>query len=42
MKDKVIAVVYYSPSASDGDFIRFLEDIVDILVMKGLCIDRGL
>jgi len=38
LKDKVIAVVYHSLSASDGDFICFLEDIVDILVMKGQCV----
>lgn len=36
-----IAVVYHSPSASDGDFIRFLEDIVDLLVVKGQCIMVG-
>jgi len=41
MKDKMIAVVYYSSNASDGDFIRFLEDIVDILVMKGQCVLIG-
>lgn len=38
---EVIAVVYHSPSASDGDFIRFLEDIVDFLVVKGQCILVG-
>ncbi|XP_015438094.1 PREDICTED: uncharacterized protein LOC107193204, partial [Dufourea novaeangliae] len=37
----VIAVVYHSPSASDGDFIRWLEDIVDLLVIKEQCIMIG-
>jgi len=41
IKDKAIAVVYHSPNASDGDFIRFLEDIVDILVMKEQCVLIG-
>lgn len=31
----VIIGVYHSPSASDGDFLRFLEDVVDLLVAKG-------
>lgn len=37
----VIAVVYHSPSASDDDFIRFLEDVVDLLIVKGQCIMIG-
>lgn len=37
----VIVCVYHSPSASDGDFIRFIEDIVDLLVTKGQCIMLG-
>lgn len=38
---RVIAVVYHSPSASDGEFIRFLEDIVELLETKGQCIMIG-
>lgn len=30
----MIAVMYHSPKASDDDFIRFMKDIVDLLVMK--------
>jgi len=37
----VIAVVYHSPSASNGDFISFLVDRVDLLAMKGKCIMIG-
>ncbi|KAL6265887.1 hypothetical protein P5V15_002719 [Pogonomyrmex californicus] len=37
----VIIVVYHSPSTSDGDFIKFLEDIVDLLVTKGQYIMLG-
>lgn len=37
----VIAVVYHSPSASDGDFIRFLENIVNTLIVKKKCIVMG-
>lgn len=37
----VIAIIYLSPSASDGEFIKFLEDIVDLLVTKGQCIVIG-
>lgn len=37
----IIIVVYHSPSASDGDFLRFLEDIVEELVIKGVCIMLG-
>lgn len=33
----VIMVIYHSPSASHGDFVRFLEDIVEELVIKGEC-----
>lgn len=38
---RVIAVVYHSPSTSDGEFIRFLEDIVELLETKGQCIMMG-
>ncbi|EFN76762.1 hypothetical protein EAI_12817, partial [Harpegnathos saltator] len=37
----VIMVVYHSPSASDGDFIRFLEDIVELLAVRDQCIVIG-
>lgn len=30
-------VLYYSPSASVGDFVGFLEDIVEELVIKREC-----
>lgn len=40
-KGIIIIVVYHSPSASDGDFIRFLEDVVEQLVIKGECIVIG-
>jgi len=33
-KDGVIAVIYHSPSASHDKFVRFLEDIVEELVVK--------
>lgn len=33
----VIMVLYHSPSASHGEFVRFLEDIVEELVIKGDC-----
>lgn len=29
-----IAVIYHSPSASDGDFVKFLEDIIEELMAK--------
>lgn len=38
---RVVAVVYHSPSSSDGNFIRFLEDIVEQVAMKGQCIMIG-
>lgn len=45
VKDKVykgvILVIYHSPSASHGDFIRFLEDIVEELIIKGECMVIG-
>lgn len=45
MKDSiykgVIIVMYHSPSASDGDFLSFVEDVVDLLVVKGQCIMLG-
>jgi hypothetical protein len=37
----VIVVVYHSPSASDSDFLRFIEDVVNLLVTKGQCIMLG-
>ena len=36
-----LMVVYYSPSASDGNFLRFLEEIVEDLVIKGECMIVG-
>lgn len=36
-----LMVVYHSPSASDGDFLRFLEEVVENLVIKGECIIVG-
>lgn len=37
----VIIVIYHSPSASDGEFIRFLKDIVESVIIKGECILVG-
>lgn len=37
----VIMVLYHSPSASHGNFVRFLEDIVEELVIKGECMIIG-
>jgi len=37
----VIMVIYHSPSASHGDFVRFLEDIVEELIIRGECIVIG-
>lgn len=37
----VIAVVYHSRSASDGDFVRFLEDLVENLIIRNDCIVIG-
>jgi len=34
-------MVIYSPSASYGDFMRFLEDIVEDLTIKGECMVIG-
>lgn len=36
-----LMVVYHSPSASDGDFLRFLEEVVEDLVIKGECMIVG-
>lgn len=36
-----IMMVYHSPSASNGDFIRFLEDLVETLLVKGECMVVG-
>src|SRR5436190_4025821 len=45
VKDKlyrgVILVIYHSPSASHGDFMRFFEDIVEELIIKGECMIIG-
>jgi exonuclease III len=45
MKDKlykgVIMVIYHSPSASHGDFMRFFEDIIEELIIKGECMIIG-
>lgn len=37
----VIMVIYHSPSASHGDFVRFLEDIIEELIIRGECIVIG-
>jgi len=37
----VIMVIYHSPSASHGDFMRFLEDTVEELIIKGECMVIG-
>lgn len=34
-------VIYHSLSASDGNFIRFLEDTVEELIIKGECMIVG-
>jgi len=34
-------VIYHSPSASHGDFMRFFEDIVEELIIKRECIVIG-
>jgi len=34
----IIIVVHHLPSISDADFIRFLEDIVEELIIKRKCI----
>lgn len=34
-------LIYISPSASDGDFIRFIEDIVESIITKDECIVLG-
>lgn len=31
-------IIYHSPNASDSDFIRFLEDTVEELIIKRECI----
>jgi len=36
-----IMVIYHSPSASHGDFMRFLEDTVEELTIKGECMVIG-
>lgn len=36
-----LMVMYHSPSASDGEFLRFLEDVIEELVIKGDCIIVG-
>lgn len=37
----MITVIYHSSSASDGDFLVSLEDIVELLITKGQCIVIG-
>lgn len=37
----VIMAVYHSPSASDAEFIRHLEDVTDELTIKGECLIIG-
>jgi len=37
----VITVLYYSSSASHDEFVRFLKDIVNELVVKRKCIIIG-
>lgn len=37
----VIMVIYHSPSASHGDFVRFLEDIVEEVIIRGDCMVIG-
>ena len=45
MKEKLykgmIMAIYHSPSASDGEFVRFLEDITEDLIIRGDCIVIG-
>jgi len=38
---EVIMVIYYSPSVSHGDFMRFLEDTVEELTIKEKCMVIG-
>ncbi|XP_070154026.1 uncharacterized protein [Polyergus mexicanus] len=37
----IIMVIYHSPSASHGDFVRFLEDIIEELIIRGECMVIG-
>ncbi|XP_029165110.1 uncharacterized protein LOC114936175 [Nylanderia fulva] len=37
----VIMVIYHSPSASDRDFVKFLEDIVEEVIFKEDCMVIG-
>lgn len=37
----VLMVVYHSPSASDAEFIRHLEDLTEELIIKGECLIVG-
>lgn len=37
----VIMIVYHSPSAAHGEFIHFLEDTVEKLIIKGECMVIG-
>lgn len=36
-----LVLIYISPSAADGDFIRFIEDIVESIITKDECIVLG-
>lgn len=38
---ELIMVLYHSPSASDGIFIKFIEDIVEDLIVKEECMVLG-
>lgn len=37
----IVMIIYHSPSASDGDFLKFLEDLAELYTMKGECIIVG-
>lgn len=37
----IVMLIYHSPSAANGVFIRFLEDIVEKLTIKHECIVVG-
>jgi hypothetical protein len=45
MKEKLykgmIMAIYHSPSTSHGEYVRFLEDIMEDLIMSGDCIVIG-
>lgn len=37
----MIVVVYHSPSASHGEFVRFIEEIIEEFTIKGNCMVMG-